>query len=191
MPLVHLLGPGLAHRAPDLGRTDRIIADLGMALRMRIDPTAHVARQHLATETDAEKGLLFLERHRDPVDLAPYELLRIVGARRAAENDRTGVIRHRVGQRIAKAWVADVEGIAALGQRTTDPSGRGAVAVQNRQDRLAGRRHHAKPGQGRRLPCRASTTASARWLGVRRTRKGTRLWGKAGISRGRPVSKAR
>src|SRR5262249_13800750 len=147
--------------------------------------------QHLAAETDAEKGLLLLERHRDPFDLAPYELLRIVGARRAAENDRTGVIRHRVGQRIAKAWVADVEGIAALGQRTTEPSGRGAVAVQNRQDRLAGRRHHANPGQGRRLRCRASTPASASWRGVRRNRKVTSLLAKPGITRRRPAIKPR
>ena len=37
MPLIDVVGPIGADLAPDCGRTDRIIADFGVALRMRID----------------------------------------------------------------------------------------------------------------------------------------------------------
>src|SRR5215510_1807655 len=125
MPLVDLLRPWIADRAPDLGRPDRVVADLGMAVGMRIDPTAEMVRQHLAAEADAEKRLLLPERHRDPVGLAAHERIGVVGAHGPAKDDRAGVLRHGAGQRIAKAWPADVERIATLLQRVTDPPGRG------------------------------------------------------------------
>jgi hypothetical protein len=129
MPLVDLLGPRIADRAPDLRRADRVVADLGMAVGMGIDPAAEVARQHLGAEADTEKRLLLLERHRDPVGLAAHEIICIVGAHGTAKDDRTGVLHHGLGQRIAKAWPADVERIAALREHVTDPPGRGVVAV--------------------------------------------------------------
>src|SRR5262245_33483895 len=119
MPLIDLLGPRIADRAPDLGRADRVVADLGMAAGMRIDAAAEVTRQHLGAETDAEKRLFRFERHRDPVGLAAHEIICIVGAHGAAKDDRTGVLHHGPGQWIAKAWPADVERVAALRKRVT------------------------------------------------------------------------
>src|SRR5207249_5855850 len=80
------------------------------------------------------KRLLLLERHRDPVGLAAHEIVRIVGARRAAENDRAGVLREGFREWIAEAWVAHVERIAALLQRMANAPGCGVVAVQNEED---------------------------------------------------------
>src|SRR5262249_49404648 len=136
MPLINLLRPRIADRAPDLGRTDRVIADLGMTIGMRIDPTAKMARQHLGAEADAEKRLCLLQRHRDPVGLATHELVCIVGAGWATEDDGAGVLRKRFRQRIAKAWMADVKRMAALLQRMANATGRGIVAVQDGQNRL-------------------------------------------------------
>src|SRR5262245_55716125 len=127
MPLIDLFGPGIAERAPELGRADRVIANLGLALGMQIDPAAEMARQHLGAEADPEERLALLERHRDPIRLAPHEFIPVVGAHRAAEDDCTGMLRQRVGQRIAKAWPASIERIAALLQRMTDPTRRGIV----------------------------------------------------------------
>src|SRR5260221_1211109 len=62
MPLIDLLGPRIAHRAADLGRTDWIVADLGMTIGMSVDTAAEMMRQHLRAETDAEKRLRLLER---------------------------------------------------------------------------------------------------------------------------------
>src|SRR5262245_28832043 len=130
MPLIDLLRPRIAERAPKLGRADRVIADLGLALRMQIDPAAKMARQHLGAEADAEERFALLERHRDPVGLAAHEFIRIVGAHRAAEDDRARMLRQSVGQRVTKAWPANVERIAALLQPMTDPARRGIVAMQ-------------------------------------------------------------
>src|SRR5689334_6924279 len=106
MPLINLLRPRIADRAPDLGRPDRVVADLGMAVGMRIDPATKMARQHLGAEADAEKRLVLLERHRDPVGLTTHEFVRIVGAGRAAEDDRARMLRQRFRQWIAEAWMA-------------------------------------------------------------------------------------
>src|SRR6478752_4425365 len=70
MPLVNLLRPGIAHGAADIGRPDRVVADLGVAVGMTIDAAAEMVREHLRAETDAEEWLLLLERHAQPIDLA-------------------------------------------------------------------------------------------------------------------------
>src|SRR5262245_27343179 len=166
MPLIDLFGPGIAECAPKLGRADRVIADLGLALGMLIDPAAEMARQHLSTKTNAKERFAFLQRHRDPAGLAAHEFILIVGAHRAAEDDGASVLRQRIGQRIAKAWPADVEWIAALLERVTDPAGRGIVPVQDDQDWPAGCGH----GRHRRSRCWASTPAAASPRGVARER---------------------
>src|SRR5437764_15381519 len=73
MPLVNLLRPGIAHRAADLGRPDRVVADLGVAVGMAIDAAAEMVREHLRTEADAEEWFLLLERDAQPIDLATDE----------------------------------------------------------------------------------------------------------------------
>jgi hypothetical protein len=92
-------------------------------------------RQHLGAEADAEKRLLLLERHRDPVDLAAHEVVRIIGALGTAEDDRAGVLREGIGQRIAETRPADVERKTARRQVMSDPSGRRQLLVQHQQHR--------------------------------------------------------
>ena len=72
---------------------------------------------------------------RDPVDLAADEIGLVGGAHRSAEDDRAGVSGHGCRQRVAIARTADVEGIAALLQRVSDPAGRRVLLVQYDQDR--------------------------------------------------------
>src|SRR5262249_20022953 len=69
MPLIDLLRPGVTHRASHIGRPNRIIADFGMAIGMAVDPATEMMRQHLRAETNAEKRLLLLERHPQPINL--------------------------------------------------------------------------------------------------------------------------
>src|SRR5262249_35782178 len=89
MPLIDLLRPGITHRAPNIGRPNRIIAHFGMTIGMSVDTAAEMMRQHLCAETDAEKRLRLLERHAQPIDLATNELVGVIRAHRAAENDGT------------------------------------------------------------------------------------------------------
>jgi hypothetical protein len=77
------------------GGADLIIADRGMAFRMPEHFAAKMTGKHLGAEADAEIGLVFLQRHTDPVGLALDELVGIVGAHRAAEDNRGGMIGHR------------------------------------------------------------------------------------------------
>ena len=67
---------------------------------------------------------LFAERNFDPVDLAADVVVGIVGAHRAAEKHRTGMLIERAGQRIAKARPADVETMAQRTQRVADAARR-------------------------------------------------------------------
>src|SRR6476659_8174336 len=140
MPLVNLLRPGIAHRAADLSRPDRVVANLSVAVGMTIDPAAEMVRQHLRAEADAEKWLILFERHAQPIDLAADEIVGIVRAHGAAEDDGAGVARHGLGQQIAQTRPAHVERIAALTQGITDASGRRGLLMQYDQKR---REHRA------------------------------------------------
>jgi hypothetical protein len=114
---------------------DRIIADLGVALRMRRHPAAKRPGAHLGAEADAEERLVFLERDRDPVDLAADEIVGVVGAHRTAENDGGGMILKRRRQRIAEPGPAHVELKSELPECVADPPGRRVLLVQNNQNR--------------------------------------------------------
>ena len=81
-------------------------------------------RQHLRAEAEAEKGPLLAKRHADPVDLLLHEVVRVVGAHRAAEDDGARMAGEGFGQRIAVARAADVEAMAAF----EDAGGRRARA---------------------------------------------------------------
>src|SRR5215468_6183724 len=137
VPLVDLLRPGIADHAADIGRPDRVIADLGVAVGMPVDAAAEVMRQHLRAEADAEEWFLLLERHSEPVDLAANEIVGIVRAHRAAEIDRAAVVRHGLRQWIAEARAAQVERMAALAQGMTDAPRARRLLVQDDQNRLS------------------------------------------------------
>src|SRR5262249_34788054 len=136
MPLIDLLGPGIAHHAADIGGSDRVIADLGMAIGMTVDAAAEMMRQHLGAEADAEKRLLLLERHGEPIDLATDEIGGVLRPQGAAERGGAGVAAHGLGERIAEARAAHVERIAALAQGVADASGGRRLLVQHDQNRL-------------------------------------------------------
>src|SRR5215210_243787 len=80
-----------------------------MPVGVFIDPCAEMLGQHLRAEADAEIRLLLLQRHPDPFDLALDDLVVVVGALRAAENDRASVFFERLGQIIAESRPPHVE----------------------------------------------------------------------------------
>src|SRR5471030_2990290 len=119
-----MIRPFGADRTPRLRRTDRIITDLGVALRMRIDAPAEMLRHHLRAETYSQIRLVVAQRHADPFDLAADEGIGVVGALRAAENHGAGMIVHGLRQRVVKTRPPDVERVAELRQRLADAAGR-------------------------------------------------------------------
>ena len=90
-----------------------------------------MAREHLRAETDAEIRLLVPQRHADPIDFPADKVLIVVRALRAAENRRTGVLIHRLRQRIAKTRAPNVERVAEFRQRLADAARRGMLLMQN------------------------------------------------------------
>src|SRR5262245_2741102 len=114
MPLINLLRPGIAHRAADLGWPNRVVADLGVAVWMTINAATEMVREHLRTEADAEEWFLLPERHAQPIDLATDEIVGVVRAHGAAEDNGAGMAGHGLGQQIAQTRPAHVERIAAL-----------------------------------------------------------------------------
>ncbi len=88
--------------------------------------------QHLRAEADAEERLVLAQRHADPIDLAADEIVLVVGAHRAAEDDGGGMIGHGRRQRIAEPRPAHVERIAELAQRVADAARRGVLSGAER-----------------------------------------------------------
>src|SRR5262245_42064544 len=136
MPLIDVVGPIRTDLATRLGRADRIITDLGVAFRVRIDRGTEMPRQHLRAKTDPKIRFLVAQRHADPVDLAAHEVLIVVGTLRAAKNGRAGMLVHRFRQRISETRTPNVERIAELRQGLADPPGRGMLLMKNKQDWL-------------------------------------------------------
>jgi GTP cyclohydrolase II len=89
----------------------------------------------VAAEADAEKRLVLLQRHANPVDLAFDEIDVVIGALRPAKNDRAGMVLQRRRQLAAKRRPADVERYAVLAQILADTAGRGIFLMQNDEDR--------------------------------------------------------
>jgi hypothetical protein len=94
VPLIDAFRPGLDKGKAGGGRPDRVIANLGMTVRVAKHFAAELPRAHLRAEADAEKGLVLFQRHRDPIDLAVDEIVVVVGAHRTAEDDGGGMLRH-------------------------------------------------------------------------------------------------
>ena len=61
VPMIDVLRPVRAERLSRRGRTDRVIADLGAALRMRRDPGAELHGEHLGAEANAEERPLLAQ----------------------------------------------------------------------------------------------------------------------------------
>ena len=137
VPLIDLLRPGIDHGKAGRGRPDRVIADLGVAVGMRKDLAAERPRAHLRAEADAEERLVLLERHGDPVDFPADEIVRVIGAHRAAENDRAGMLGKRRRQRIAEPRPAHIERKTELLQGVADPARGRMLLVEDDQDRLS------------------------------------------------------
>ncbi len=150
MPVIDVIGPVRADGIAGRCGADRVIADLGDALRMRRDPGAELLGQHLRAEADAEERPLLAQRNLDPVDLAADIVVGIVGAHRAAEEHGTGMRIQRLRKRIAEARAADVERVAERTQHVADAAGRGSFLVQDDQDRTQGiRLDGARPLPGK------------------------------------------
>src|SRR5262245_33974947 len=135
VPLIDLLGPWVADCKSALSRADRIVTYLRMSIRVRIDAAAEMTREHLGAKANAEERFALFERHRNPIDLAAHEIIFVIGAHRAAEDDRARMLGHARRQRVAIARAANVERKAALHQSVPDPAGRGALLMQHNKNR--------------------------------------------------------
>ena len=102
---------------------------------MRRDAGAKLLCQHLRAETDSQEGTLFGKRDGDPVDLAAYELIAVVGAHRAAENRGARMALQGFGKRIAKARTPYIERESKLAQRVADPARSRRFLMQDDQHR--------------------------------------------------------
>ena len=130
MPLIDAFRPGLDDRGSGGGRPHRVIADLGMAARVAKHFAAKKFGADLRAETDAEERLVVAQRHADPFDFAADVIVAVIGAHRAAENDRGRMLGHGHRQRIAEARPAE------LLQSVAEAAGRRVLLVQNDQDRM-------------------------------------------------------
>src|SRR5262245_6089072 len=136
MPLIDMIGPVRTNLASGLCWPDRIIANLGVAVRVWKNTGAQLARQHLCAKTDTEIWFFVAKRDLDPVDLAAHELFIVVGALGSAKNDSAGVIVHRVRQRVAEARPPDVKRMTELRQSLPDAAWRRMLLVKNKKDWL-------------------------------------------------------
>jgi hypothetical protein len=105
---------------------------------MRRHLRAELFRQHLGAEANPQQRPLLPERHGDPVDLAANEVIAIVRAHRAAENDGAGVTLQRFRQGIAKARTPDVQRMPQRAQHIADAARRRGFLMQDDQHRQQG-----------------------------------------------------
>ena len=142
MPVIDMRRPVGEKRTPRLGRSDRVIADLGQALRVERDFGAEMLGEHLRAEADAEERPLLPQRHFDPVDLARDIIVAVIGAHRAAEDHRAGMGIQRFRQRIAEARPANVERMAERTQGVADAARRRVLLMQHDQHRTGALHMH-------------------------------------------------
>ena len=116
---------------------------------MRRDLCAQLLGQHLGAQANAQKRPLLAQGNFDPVDFAANIVVGIVGAHRAAENDRAGMLIERLRQRVAEPRAPDIEGVTERPQRIADPARCRRLLVENDQDR-----RQAAPGRAQPTSCR-------------------------------------
>ncbi len=105
---------------------------------MRRYPRAEPHGEHLRTQANSQKRPLLPERHGNPVDLLANEIIRVVGAHRAAEDGRAGMAIQRFRQRIAEPRTPDVQPMSERPQRIADPARRRCFLVQDDENRQQG-----------------------------------------------------
>src|SRR6202011_3510725 len=103
---------------------DRIISDLRAAFRMRRYPRAELPGQHLGAQANSQKRPSLPQRHRDPVDFPANKIIRIVGAHRAAEDDRAGMAIESWRKPVAETRPSDVKRVPERAQRIADAARR-------------------------------------------------------------------
>ena len=141
VPMVDMIRPVRTDLEPCRGGADRIISDLRAALRMRRNAGAELHGEHLGAQANSQKRPLLPERDRDPLDLLANEIIRIVGAHRAAENDGAGMAIQRLRKGIAKTRASDIQFVSERPQRVADAARRRRFLVQDdqhRQQRIGG-----------------------------------------------------
>ena len=144
MEVIDHLGP-LHDRLSGIGRAQWIPADLDMSVLAAAHLAAEMVDQHLRAQADAEKRLVLGQRDGEPVGLAPDELILIVGAHGAAEDDGAGVAFQRFWQRVAERRPANVEIEAGRLQHLADAARAGVFLMQDRQDPRPRRGRHLSP----------------------------------------------
>src|SRR5262249_15535422 len=135
VPLIDLLGPWVADCKSALSRADRIATYLRMSVRGWVDAAAEMTRGQLGAKANAEARFALLERHRHPTDFPAYKVILVIGAHRAAEDDRARMLGHVRRQRVTIARAANVERKTTLHQSVPDPAGRGALLMQHNKNR--------------------------------------------------------
>ena len=153
VPLIHAVWPGVVNRAAFGGRADRIIADLGVLIDVAEHAGAKLARQHLATEADAQQRPALGQRDRHPVDLAAHEIVLVIGAHRAAEHHRAGVgVERCTGSGSPKRGRRMSRPIAEAQQRVAEPARASNAPDAARSEPAVCRPQRYARGQPRRLP---------------------------------------
>ena len=136
VPLIDLLRPRIDDGKTRGGRPDRVIADLGMArgCGKTLPPSA---RAHICAPRQMPRnGLSSLSGTLIQSISRRMKSSVVVGAHRAAENHRAGMVAQARRQRIAEPRPAHVERVAELRQGTADTARRGMLLVQDDQYRL-------------------------------------------------------
>ena len=152
VPMVDALRPVRAERMARFGRTDRIVAALDAAFRVRCDLRAQLLGEHLRAEANTKERPLLAQGDFDPVDFPANIFVGIVGAHRATKNDRAGMPIQRFRQCIAEPRTPDIEGMAEHAERIADPARGRGLLMQDDQDRQQRRRlggeHDPPPRKG-------------------------------------------
>src|SRR3954451_17617874 len=149
VPVIDLIRPIWADIETRRRRTDRVISDLRATLGMRPHRRAELPRQHLRPKANPQERPLLPQRHRNPVDLAPNEFIRIVRAHRSAEYDCAGMTVQRFRKAIAKSRTPDIQGMPERPQRIADAAGCRGFLMQDDQNR---QRWSGYRGRDRRRP---------------------------------------
>src|SRR5436190_4780501 len=132
MPMVHMAGPCTERRARRCGRY-RIVANLDKLVGMRLNRAPQMLGEHLRAKADAKQRYTLPERNRDPVDLALDEVIGIIGAHRASENDGTSMVGEGGGKLLTQTGTANIEHNTLLAQHDADTAWGRSLRVDNDQ----------------------------------------------------------
>jgi hypothetical protein len=122
VPLVHVVRESaIAEAMPMFRRMDGVIADFHTSLRVRTDPVAKMASEHLGAKTNAKKGRVFFKREPDPVYFLAQPGIIVVDAHRTAEDNHAGIASERFRQWIAETGTPAVKFTSLCAQQLPQP----------------------------------------------------------------------